>query len=152
MDNQQTTVKPILHHSNQKESKPRRKSITWDEQGIEEYEKERGKISKIPEAKTPYPGDLGSDDQEDALELDEETRKNTLRNKKVSLDHEELQKKLENAQNWEIEKQKKEELQHEDDQKHKEFLEKRKKHYNEGAALKKMLKAKFEDEDDEDAK
>eukprot|EP01017_Pseudomicrothorax_dubius_P039599 TRINITY_DN6094_c0_g2_i1.p1 TRINITY_DN6094_c0_g2~~TRINITY_DN6094_c0_g2_i1.p1 ORF type:complete len:151 (+),score=47.12 TRINITY_DN6094_c0_g2_i1:536-988(+) len=128
----------------------RRTSIQWDEATIEEHDKERGKVPKINEAKTPYhhpnENEEVSDEEKDNQMRDEATKKSV--SKHEELDTNQLTAKLTELSN----KQDMHDEGHDDPEKekqHKEFLERRKKHYDEAKMLK-MLRQKpnFADEEE----
>jgi len=147
-------LKPILHEHNQNEEKqPRKKSISWDEQGIEAYEKERGKTQKITEPKTPYSRDIAEGRLEQSAKdvdsvLDDATKENTIKNKHLStgVNAKELHRKISEET---MERREKDAEREEEAEKHKAFEAHRKKHYDEGPKMKQILKRTLHDENED---
>eukprot|EP00331_Platyophrya_macrostoma_P026132 CAMPEP_0176452986 /NCGR_PEP_ID=MMETSP0127-20121128/28920_1 /TAXON_ID=938130 /ORGANISM="Platyophrya macrostoma, Strain WH" /LENGTH=71 /DNA_ID=CAMNT_0017841661 /DNA_START=11 /DNA_END=223 /DNA_ORIENTATION=- len=55
--------KGIMKTGGTKPGMGKTKSIHWDERGIEEWDKQRGKVPKINESKTPYNNDMLADEE-----------------------------------------------------------------------------------------
>jgi len=147
--------KPILvEHHDPEHKEGRKKSISWDEEGIEAYDKERNRTLKITEPKTPYEPDVVEDQVEEGSKdvdevFDERTKQNTLKNKHLNtaIDTEELHKKIVEKTKEQREKERERE---EESEKHKIFLEKRKQHYDEGNKLKEILAKTLNKEEEEE--
>jgi len=147
----------LVHEGDSDQKKERKKSIKWDEEAIEMHDKERGKTMKINEPKTPYVDSLSDEDiKELELEsdkpdpMDNVTKENTIKNKNLGgqINPEALKHMiLEKSANWNEEN---DHNQEDEEAKHAQFTEKRKKHYNEGQAMKELLKKKWTPDEEED--
>jgi len=145
----------VHEHENSDQKKERKKSIKWDEEAIEMHDKERGRTMKINEPKTPYVDSLSDEDiKELEAEIDKPdpvdnvTRENTIKNKNLGggINPEALKDMIiEKSANWDEEHEGQDE-----EAKHAQFAEKRKKHYNEGMMMKELLKKKWTPDDEED--
>ena len=127
--------------------------IKWDEEVIKAHDKERGKISKIPEPKTPYREGSDNEDEEmeDAPDVDEikqhlnEAEENAKKNalefssKTMELLHEKLA-----ARGDGIKDEDDEDLDEEERQRREEFKKKMKSHYKGEFNAAKLLKKKYE--------
>ncbi|KAJ5079886.1 protein phosphatase 1 regulatory (inhibitor) subunit 2 [Anaeramoeba ignava] len=135
-NNMENNVHGILKEKNDQQKMQKNTSLRWDEENLRYNEENRTDTMIIDEPKTPYNYEQFNDSSSDSEDFDQ--KKNQINSNQISLDQ--LSETLFNSKTLN------ETILEDQQNKEKEFNEKRAQHYNEYFELQKYLKEQEKEE------